>query len=91
MPAVIVQLAPPTQRNRTGVTAQGDYEETDGRITLVAYNGRPLPAERRRRFTHKLKDGDNPRVFAKRLTLEYAGTLRTSFSGPIQYPDYPTA
>jgi hypothetical protein len=33
-------------------------------------NGRLLPTDHRKRFSRKLKDGDNARIIAKRLTLE---------------------
>jgi hypothetical protein len=91
VPAVLIQLSPPTQRNPTGVTAQGDYEETGGKIILTAFNGRPLPPDRRKRFTHRLREGESGIRVAKRLTHEYSASLRTKFSGPIRYQDHPVA
>ena len=89
MPTVFVQIARPSERNPEGVAAQGEYEEAGGKVTLTKYNGQPILADRRKRYSQKLKDGDQPHIIARRLTLEYVGSLRKSFSGPIQYPSTP--
>jgi hypothetical protein len=88
MPTVFVQLGRPSNENPGGIAGQGEYTQVNGVVTLTKYNGRPLTPDRRKRFSHRLNAGEDPRRIAGRLTKDYAWSLHSnrSFSAPIHYP-----
>jgi hypothetical protein len=86
-----VQIRGPKNGDQ-GVTAEGAFTVEDGVLTLTDREGVPATDERGKRYTHKLCEGENPKVIAGRLTGELRTALRgigptQGFAGPIQYRD----
>jgi len=85
---LFVQLSRPSESYPAGVVAEAEYEVAGGRVSLTKYNGEALSADRRKRYSHKLKKGDEPRVIASRLAKDYAFSLNNNkpFSRTLNYP-----
>jgi hypothetical protein len=67
---VSVIIANPVTRSDTGRATIGFYTVSDGVLTMVDGDGKPV--FRRHSgdiYTHELKDGDDPVAIAKRLTM----------------------
>ncbi len=88
---VFVQLRPPKNGDQ-GRVIEGAYTLVDGVVTLTNRKGEPACDGDGKRYVHKLKDGENARVIAGRLTRQLRDALKGSsgsvagFGQPISYP-----
>ena len=90
---VSVIIANPVTRGDTGRATIGFYTVSDGVLTMVDGDGKPV--FRRHSgdiYTHELKDGDDPVAIAKRLTMSIwrsntGGDPSGGFSRRLVYPD----
>ena len=89
---VFIQIRPP-KNGDAGQVAEGMYIVADGVVTLTDRDGNPATDERGRKYTHKLREGENAKVIAGRMTRELRSALRGNaptqgFAGPIDYPKF---
>ena len=87
---VFVQIRPP-KNGDAGQVVEGMYIVADGVVMLTDRESNPATDERGRKYTHKLREGESPKVIAGRLTRELRTALRgagptAGFDGPIAYP-----
>ena len=88
---VFVQIRPP-KNGDAGQVVEGMYIVADGVVMLTDRESNPATDERGRKYTHRLRQRENPKVIAGRLTGELRTALRgigptQGFAGPIQYRD----
>jgi hypothetical protein len=85
---VIITISNPTSSNPMGVVEEGWYTVDGGKVTLTTCNGTPLYDQRNKQYSVKLKQGDDPRNVAAKLTRQWTSTKRrgSDFSRPINYP-----
>ena len=77
----------------TGQVTHGYYTLADGVLTMTDSKGVPVrKTQSGDKYIHKMKDGDDARAIASRLTLEIYHMLRgetaataTGFNRPINY------
>jgi hypothetical protein len=86
-----IQISSVTPSSPQGVCAEGAYIVTDGKVTLTDREGKPVRDPNGKPYSQPLKEGENPRVIAGRLTKRFRSVLRgkpgvSGFSSPINYP-----
>lgn len=88
---VIVTIRQPKDGD-PGQVAYGAYTFEGMTVMLTDLHGKPVRDDQNKLYLKKLKPGENPKVFAGRLTKKLRLALRgkravaTGFDGPIAYP-----
>jgi hypothetical protein len=64
---VFAQIRPPRNGDQ-GQVVEGMFIVADGVVTPTNRDGNPATDERGKTYTQKLRDGENPKLIASRLT-----------------------
>jgi hypothetical protein len=89
---VFATITLPKDSDDTGTVCEGRYTVIDNVVTLTDHAGKPVLDQHGKKYTHQLKDGDDAKLFASRMTKALRLTLlgkdpdRVGARSELKYP-----